>query len=65
LSPAKANWYFESDVFDTCYKDQILITNESVKQTTKEHFIPRIFFGFENKNKKKQTPPLQSTAPQR
>jgi hypothetical protein len=53
LSSATANRDFENDVFDTFYKDQILIANESVKQTKREHFIPRIFFGFEKQEQKK------------
>jgi hypothetical protein len=65
LSWATGNWDFENDVFDTCYKDQILIANESVKQTRKEHFIPAIFFGFGKQEQRKiQTPPQQNTATQ-
>jgi hypothetical protein len=59
LSSATANWDFENDVFDTCYKDQILIANVSVKQTRREHFIPRIFFGFEKQEQKKYKHPLR------
>jgi predicted acetyltransferase len=52
LSSATGNWDFENDVFETWYKDQILIANESVKQSKKEHFIPCTFF-FEKQEQKK------------